>query len=440
MKSLCIRGFPALAATFFLGLSLGPGLVLSACNGGGGGEEDGLDTSDLPYDGLDAPDTSDSADGPDGTDAPDIMDMPDADAPHDPATDEPDEEEMIDPDAVITTLWHPYGEWSFENASWDGNPFDVQARATFSDGPAPYLFYDGGSTWKLRYMCTQIGTFTFATASSDPELNGLEGTVVCRDNPGAMGLLTAGGTNNKKFFVRGWEKAIAPAWVMMPDITANSTGTPDDPSVINDWIANNIDATGFKGAHNMGCANIWYDWDCDGTRANCASEDPDPRTFRAFEELMETLYGHGAFIHIWMFWDCQRDRCDKYHDDAARQERLRHTFADRWGAIPHWMIGEGFDNFEDDDTAYANKWFHDIFERLAWPHLLGMRSLHDSYEVICTDCSYRSWENVEMTYARWSDSYDAAADRPSFEEDRYRVRDEGRPKDIPPGRLDMLLR
>jgi len=397
-------------------------LLCTSCgNGGSGGEGDGDATMD-PVTDQDSFDPAD-ADGPD---------LP-ADGSEDPA------DEDVDPDAVRVPLWSPFAEWSYENASWEGNPFDLQARADFSDGRSPHLFYDGDATWKLRYMCTEVGVFSFVTASDDPELDGLSGTVVCEDNPGAPGLLVAGGTGNGKFYVRGWEKSIVPAWCMMPDISRNSTGEPTAESVIDEWIANNIDETGFLGAHNFGPANIWYDWDCDGTRAGCTSEEPDPRTFRAYEDLMIKLYGHGAFVHIWLFWDCARDKCDRYHDDTALQERMRHYLADRWGAVPNWMIGEGFDNFEDDDTAFADKWYHDISDRLAWPHFIGMRSYHNSYDMICTECNYLSWENVEMTYDRWVSSYDTA-DRPSFEEDRYRVRDEGRPKDIPPDRLDMMLR
>ena len=269
-------------------------------------------------------------------------------------------------------MWYPYVEWSFQNPGWTGNPFDIQAQATFSDGRTPGLFYDGGDTWKLRYLCTQEGTFTFTTASSESALNDISGSVQCQPNPGAMGLLVPAGPDNKKFYVTGWEKAITPAWAMIPSTDNNAGAEKVTMSTIDTWIANNIVQEGFMGAHSYGPANVWYDWDCDGTRSNCTSENPDPRTFQEYEAIMDKLYQQNAFLHIWMFWDCARDRCDKYHDDTVRQERLRRYPADRWGAIPNWMIGEGFDNFEDDTTGgYANKWFNDINDRLAWHHFLG---------------------------------------------------------------------
>jgi len=324
-------------------------------------------------------------------------------------------------DAQLTTqLWHPYAEWSYTNPSYSGNPFDLQAQATFSDGRSPNLFYDGDDTWKLRYMCTETGTFTFTTSSSDSDLNGLSGSVICEDNPDAMGLLVADGNNNNKFYVKGWERAIVPAWVMMPSALSSE-------DYMDTWIQNNIIRSGFIGAHAGGPNNCWYDLSCDGTRSDCDSEDPDPETFRLFEELIDKLYENNAFMHIWMFGDCERDRCDKYHDDAARQERLRNYLADRWGAIPNWMMGEGYDNWEDDSVEYANKWFNDINNRIAWPHLLGMRSLKNAYIDICTECNYHSYENIadpdDWAYSRFCDSYDHGTDRPVFEEDRFRHMD-----------------
>ena len=337
--------------------------------------------------------------------------------------------------STAAKLWYPYEEWSFENPSWSGNPFDLEAKAVFSDGKEPYLFYDGGTTWKLRYLCTQVGTFTFTTTSTDPELNGLTGSVTCADNPGAMGLLVPGGPNGAKFYVQGWERAIVPAWVMSPGISNNAD--PVDTATMMTWISNNLDRTGFLGVHAQGPANGWYNIDCDGTRDNCFGENPDPRTFLIYETFMDVLYQHGAFLHLWAFWDCQRDKCDKYHDDGPRQERLRRYIAARWGAIPNWMIGEGFDNFEDDSPAFADKWFNDINKYLPWHHFIGLRSYNNSYEDLCSQCNYRSFENIadpnDFTYETFATSYDHGINKPVFEEDRFRYRQENtkfRKKDV----------
>jgi hypothetical protein len=352
-----------------------------------------------------------------------------------------------------TDLWYPYAEWSFGNIQYSGNAFDIDAIASFSDGKDVGLFYDGEQTWKLRYMCTQPGTFKFIVSSANASLNDLSGEIVCSDTVGEPGPLVPGGLNQSLFYDPALGQPIIPAWAMMPDLLGEK---PSD-SALNDWMDNHIGSVGsdsgakFRGAHFDGPANGWYDHTCNGTRSDCErSANPDPETFRSYEALFAKLAERNAFAHFWMFWDCQRDKCDQFHDGPAeswktrlksmfrkdsggdsregirrRQLRLRKYMARRWGAISNWMVGEGFDNFEDDTAEYANQWFRDLNDHMPWFHFIGMRGYKNRLDrVICTECNYVSFESQEeegpMTYERWRASRNAAADRPVFEEDRYR--------------------
>ncbi len=60
------------------------------------------------------------------------------------------------------------------------NPFtEVSLAANFTNGSVIKKaegFYDGDSTWKIRFMPEEIGIYTFSTESSIPEFNGLEGS------------------------------------------------------------------------------------------------------------------------------------------------------------------------------------------------------------------------------------------------------------------------
>lgn len=326
-----------------------------------------------------------------------------------------------------TDLWYPYAEWSFDNIQYSGNAFDIDAIATFSDGKDVGLFYDGGRTWKLRYMCTEPGTYNFSVSSGNSSLNGLSGTVVCSDTVGSPGPLVPGGPNQSLFYDPAIGQPVIPAWGMIPSILWDN---PTDAQM-NQWFDNHIasrDGTAgahFRGAHFQGPANGWYDHTCDGTRAGCDSLSPDPETFRRYETVFARLAEYNAFAHFWMFWDCQRDKCDKFHNDRKAQLRLRKYIARRWGAISNWMVGEGFDNFEDDSTEYANQWYRDLTEHMPWFHFIGMRGYKNNLDrVICTECNYRSYESQEqagkMTYERWNASREASPAIPVFEEDRYR--------------------
>src|SRR3954468_6701099 len=77
--------------------------------------------------------------------------------------------------------WGMY-EASFKGAE-SGNPFlDVQLKAVFQhdhrsvevDG-----FYDGGGTYRVRFMPDSTGRWTYTTKSNRPELNGKTGSFDC---------------------------------------------------------------------------------------------------------------------------------------------------------------------------------------------------------------------------------------------------------------------
>jgi hypothetical protein len=71
-------------------------------------------------------------------------------------------------------------EWALENPGWSGNPFDLEATATFThDGTdrviATPMFYDGGDTWRFRFTPTRPGRWFFTTASRHTALSGRRG-------------------------------------------------------------------------------------------------------------------------------------------------------------------------------------------------------------------------------------------------------------------------
>lgn len=81
--------------------------------------------------------------------------------------------------------WAPQVErWGVEEIALSSpkayaNPFtEVQLAATFRCGRKTVQasgFYDGGDTWKVRFMPETVGACTFRTSSNDPELNGAKG-------------------------------------------------------------------------------------------------------------------------------------------------------------------------------------------------------------------------------------------------------------------------
>lgn len=88
-------------------------------------------------------------------------------------------------------------EWTLENASWSGNPFDLIATVLFvhprtGEQRTTQMFYAGDNQWKFRFTGTRTGIWSFSTSSSDPDLDGHTGTVTVgpRANPKVKGFLT----------------------------------------------------------------------------------------------------------------------------------------------------------------------------------------------------------------------------------------------------------
>jgi hypothetical protein len=91
--------------------------------------------------------------------------------------------------AASATTLASIGQWrrhvvSLANTSYSGNPFELEVEATFThagSGSSITLpgYYAGGDTWKLGFMPTDMGQWSYVTTSTDPDLNGVTGTVEC---------------------------------------------------------------------------------------------------------------------------------------------------------------------------------------------------------------------------------------------------------------------
>jgi len=105
-------------------------------------------------------------------------------------------------DAATVGKWRRHTV-SLTNPTFSGNPFELEVEATFthsSTGTTVTLpgYYAGATTWKLGFMPTFTGEWTWMTSSSDPDLDGNTGSVQCIDS-GNPGLLAADPDHPRKF-------------------------------------------------------------------------------------------------------------------------------------------------------------------------------------------------------------------------------------------------
>lgn len=92
------------------------------------------------------------------------------------------------------------GKWrrhviTLPNNDYSGNPFELEVDGTFvheASGTTVTLpgYYAGDDEWKIGFMPTEIGEWTYVTSSSDPQLDGVSGRVLCIES-GLPGMLKA---------------------------------------------------------------------------------------------------------------------------------------------------------------------------------------------------------------------------------------------------------
>ena len=349
-------------------------------------------------------------------------------------------------DAKTGTQWSPYLEWRIENSSYEGNPFDLEAKAVFvhqgtGETVTTRLFYDGGDTWAFRFTGTRTGDWAFQTVSDDEDLHGWTGTATIAENPDpeAHGFMKAFGS---KWGWEGTEEAFVPQYVMgkTPRAYLTDEGRVDTARIDAD-IEEFVEGHGFTGFH-FATGGDWFD-----------GEDPDLGVYRALETVLRRVHTRGGASHIWM-WGAKNEPDGSGPGpliggpmNEVDRRNLRYLAA-RLGPIPGWSMGYGFDT----ENAWAttdelDRWKAFLEARTGYDHFLGARvsaddkGLHgveprppkpplDAANNAPIGDEYLSWSGGDYTgytsyrplYPRYIQAMQHRPEMPSFEEDRFRLR------------------
>lgn len=335
--------------------------------------------------------------------------------------------------------WYPFGEWTVENSSYTGNPFDIQARVKFvhpsGETRTTGMFYDGNDTWKFRFAGTQRGEWTFTTqcdgkagTSADPDLDGLTGKVSVKKNPNpeAHGFLTNVGN---KWVWQGVDSAMVPQILMYDGLPAFA----GRPGKIEEDIHRLLTDQGFNGFH-IGVMARWLDFDqtsYDGIKSG--DPNPDPKTFEALELLITKVHAAGGMVHIWAWGDESRHMTPiKWGKNGKVDRRLQRYIASRLGPLPGWSMGYGFDLDEWVDAEDLRLWHDYMHAHFGWSHFLGGRSGgpnrgidHTGWQVY-DGLDYAGYEHHRPTYEVYAAALKANPNKPVFSEDRFRIRSPSR--------------
>jgi hypothetical protein len=132
---------------------------------------------------------------------------------------------------------------SIENTTYSGNPFELEIDATFThSGTATEItlpgYYAGNDTWKIGFMPTRLGDWSYVTSSSDADLNGRTGTVTAVASSN-HGLLAADATYPRKWKFADGPYVAVPTMLRMNFFSESATQAQFDAAA--DFMAaNNI--------------------------------------------------------------------------------------------------------------------------------------------------------------------------------------------------------
>lgn len=315
-------------------------------------------------------------------------------------------------------LWEMIS-WDFPNATYEGNPFDLVARAIFTHTPSgriieTELFYSGGDTWTMRFTGTLEGLWKYTTTSDDPELNGLTGQMRIGPNPGVPGFITRYGS---KWGRTGIDQAFVPQYVMYCDLPQFH----QNPQRIDADIQEFFVGHGFNGFH-IGVMCRWFDFDKQRSDEIASeSPNPDPRTFEALELLIRKVHSAGGVVHIWAWGDEQRRMTPRrWGLNGHVDRRLQRYICARLGPLPGWSMSYGFDLQEWAGEDNLRRWHQYMHEHLGWFHFLGGRA--PDLTQIYSGLDYSSYQQHRPEYNLYAKAIDQYADKPTFLEDRFRVR------------------
>jgi hypothetical protein len=328
-------------------------------------------------------------------------------------------------------VYEPYLEFSLVNTSWSGNPYDVEAAATFTFESNPaiqrsiQMFYVGANTWKFRFTGDRIGVWSVETNSADSQLDGYTArvNVTANSNADATGFLVASG-NKYARQVNGNSslKPFIPNIYYQGGLLSNWGEVPHSEAVEDALIAEALEH-GMNGIlislnhHRFELGAYSYE--------DHNSTNPDPAFFDIIDRLLEKCRNNDLMLHMWNWGDEARKVTPIGLPGGVNGDvdnRATRYMAARWGMHPNWSMSYGFDLHEWASASEVQAW-HDYFQaRLPHDHLLTARS-----EASYATPSEMNWYSTDERFITAQNYYDktikylgdAASSRPMIYERRF---------------------
>jgi hypothetical protein len=232
---------------------------------------------------------------------------------------------------------------SLTNATYAGNPFDLEVDATFthtSSGTTIDLpgYYDGSNTWKIGFMPTLLGEWTYTTSSSDADLNSKTGSLTCVAST-LPGILKADPDHLKKWKFTDGDYTV-PIALRMPFLCETATDAQFEAAA--DFMkANNLHMMEFVvylRYSRLEYGGSFPDYLCTGS---CSNHQMDLSAWTQINKRLDMLADRGLGAHL-MFWGDDADTPTWSGQSATEEFVLRYTVA-RCAGYPIIIWNSGID-------------------------------------------------------------------------------------------------
>jgi len=223
-----------------------------------------------------------------------------------------------------------------------------------------------------------------------------------------------------KFIWTGTEEAFVPNYLMIEMFA-------DDLSQVNE---KNLDAFiqeftlehGFNGLH----VPVMGQWFHIGQKSVSSNDSiPDEQTFQKLKLIINKMYEAGGCTHLWLWGDAQRNQTAASTKGGimGKQEKvLLDKIAEELGPLHGWSMSYGFDLWEWVSEAELDAWYNYMWSKPNCNHLLGARASKNKLDQLSEQMDYASYEYHKPWYNELRKMINKRPDKPSFSEDRYRIR------------------
>jgi hypothetical protein len=302
------------------------------------------------------------------------------------------------------------GQWerhavSLVNGSYSGNPFELDVDATFTHGTTGTVitlpgYYAGDDTWKIGFMPTKVGEWTWVTSSGDPDLDNRTGSVTCVASA-RRGLLAAAG---KKWRYSNGDY-IVPVGVFVQ--LMHGAGTAQEIANFADFLqANNIHLVNFRLCEQEICFD------------DVAAKTMDLTLWDRLELRLEALAQRGIGVDVMLYTD-DGGRPSFAGQSETEQFLVRYTVA-RLAGFPVVLFNSGIDIWEYRDSSWHD-WYGNLVKSLdPYGHPVSSRggTGSDTSFMSAGVRTYNSNGARNSTFNRMLSAFNAAAE-PSANNDNF---------------------